>query len=96
LGNNFLSYDIDHGALEGIAVLAVAGDSHGAWEYSVDGGDAWAMLPADVSAANAMDLQPLDELRFLPNEGFTGSVSLRFAAWDADTSPARPFVARIG
>ena len=82
LGGNFLSLDTNDGAQEGIAITALFGASNGAWEYSLNSGTSWSILSPAVTAANALRLAGGDLLRFLPNEGFSGSAGISFAAWD--------------
>jgi hypothetical protein len=82
LGTNFLSYDTNDGALEGIAVTGVGIEASGMWEYELQGAGSWTMLAPNVSTSNAVALQPNDLMRFLPNQGFRGTVSIQLVAWD--------------
>jgi hypothetical protein len=74
--------DADLDALGGMAVVGVD-DSHGAWQWSEDGGDTWQDFD-NPSVTNATLLP--DEfgmrVRFVPVAGFSGTVALQFRAWD--------------
>ena len=80
LGNNFLTIDNHDGGVEGIAITGVTGAGDGVWEYST--GSGWSILDPGTTAANAERLGSNDRVRFLPNEGFLGTVRISFAAWD--------------
>lgn len=72
--------DVDDNALEGFAVIE-AGSSNGVWQYSTNGGTSW--LPfGTVSNNSAVLLDTAARIRFVPNPGFSGSVSFTFRAWD--------------
>jgi hypothetical protein len=75
--------DADASAMRGIAVNAVAGSTSGRWQYSLNGGTSWLSI-GTVSSSSALLLAADSQtrVRFLPNAGFAGNVSLRFAAWD--------------
>ena len=78
--------DVDAGAIEGIAVIAVD-NSNGAWEYDTGGG--W--TPFGTPTASAARLLGADtannKVRFVPTGNFTGSVDpgITFRAWDKTT-----------
>ena len=77
--------DEDPEAVDGIAVTAVDG-THGAWAYSLDGGDEWTSFGA-VADDGAVLLAASDEtrVRFVPDADWNGLVEegLGFRAWDA-------------
>lgn len=79
--------DVDENALEGFAVIE-AGSSNGIWQYSINGGTTW--LPfGSVSNNSAVLLDTAARIRFVPNPGFSGSVSFTFRAWDrTDGNPS--------
>ena len=76
--------DADPNDPQGIAVVGVD-DTNGTWQYSIDAGTTWASF-ADVSSTRAYllaaDVATL--VRFVPNAGFSGTVSNGFTirAWD--------------
>ena len=74
--------DADAGALQGVAVTAVAADN-GAWQYSTDGGSSWIDFGAPMSATARL-LDTAARIRFLPNPDFNGLVDpgVTFRAWD--------------
>jgi hypothetical protein len=74
-------------ATVGIAVSGVSGTKNGQWQYSTDGGTMWQSLAA-ASAIQARLLAANDLLRFVPNAGFLGTVSLTAYAWDGSTGTA--------
>jgi hypothetical protein len=83
--------DSDTDALSGIAVVAADGLSHGAWQYSSDGGITWANMGI-VHYAQALLLPAEVLLRFVPAKNFAGTVSLRYRAWDQTQGmPYKPF-----
>ncbi len=72
--------DVDKNALEGFAVIEAA-SANGTWQYLADGGSSW--LPfTGVSNESAVLLNTGARIRFVPNPGFSGSVSFTFRAWD--------------
>lgn len=74
--------DVDGNAL-GIAVTAVD-NSHGAWQYTTDGGATWtAFGPPSDSAARL--LRSTDKIRFVPNADFAGTATIDYRAWDRTT-----------
>ena len=75
--------DADASALRGIAVNAVTGSTSGRWQYSLNGGTAWLNIgTVGNSSALLLAADSQTRVRFVPNAGFTGNVSLGFAAWD--------------
>jgi hypothetical protein len=77
-------FDIDPGALEGIAVVAVD-DSHGTWQFSIDGGSTWTDFGA-VGDASAALLDSAAHVRFVPAPDYAGPAGLlSFRAWDQTT-----------
>ena len=76
--------DIDAGAVEGIAVIAVA-NTNGTWQYSIDNGTNW--LPfgtPDSLNSRLLASNATTRVRFIPNLNFNGTVDpgLTFRAWD--------------
>jgi hypothetical protein len=67
-------FDIDPGALEGIAVVAVD-DSHGTWQFSIDGGSTWTDFGA-VGDASAALLDSAAHVRFVPAPDYAGPAGL--------------------
>jgi len=67
---------------EGIAVVEVD-ETHGLWEYSLDGGSSWSSL-SRTDDPDARLLEPSAKIRFVPLADFFGTVveGLRFRAWD--------------
>ncbi len=86
-GGNPVS-DVDTGALAGIAVIG-ADTTHGAWQYSTDGGATWLDL-GSVSNTNALLLRDSDLIRFLPEPDYNGTLdaALSFVAWDQTSGSA--------
>lgn len=76
--------DVDPGALEGLAVIAVD-NTNGTWQFTIDSGTNWTpfgspdSLNARLLAANANT-----RVRFIPNLNFNGTVNpgTIFRAWD--------------
>ncbi len=74
----------------GIAVTAVD-NTHGAWQYSVDGGANWTAFGSPTgTTARLFTADALTRVRFVPNSNFFGLVSagLTFQAWDLTTGVA--------
>ena len=65
-----------------IAVLYVD-DTHGEWQYSVNGGQTWLAF-GDVDETSATVLAEDDLVRFVPDENWNGTVEkgIGFRAWD--------------
>ncbi len=78
-GGNPLS-DVDAGTQIGVAVVA-ADDSHGAWQYSLDGGVTWQDLTG-VANSSATLLSADDRLRFVPDADYHGAAEISFRGWD--------------
>jgi hypothetical protein len=76
----FFNVDVS-GTTPGIAVTALTGSTSGVWQYSVDGGTTWLAF-GSVSTKAARLLSGNDRIRFVPNAGFAGTVSLTAYAWD--------------
>jgi hypothetical protein len=74
-------HDVDAGTIPGIAVTAATESSLGSWQYLLAGDSLWHDV-GPVSQGAALLLSGLDQLRFLPNAGFTGKASLQAYAWD--------------
>jgi uncharacterized delta-60 repeat protein len=86
IASPFIS-DVD-GNPRGIAIIGTnAALAQGHWEFSNDGGTNWFLFPAlPLFATNAVLLAPSARVRFVPANGFTGTVSLTFRAWDGSQS----------
>ncbi|MCP5507698.1 MAG: DUF4347 domain-containing protein, partial [Chlamydiales bacterium] len=85
--------DADPLDVHGVAVVGVD-DTNGTWEFSINGGSTWtsftdATNPNAVSETDAVVLRPTDLVRFLPDVGYSGTVTngLDFKAWDQSNSP---------
>ncbi|KRR30283.1 VCBS domain-containing protein [Bradyrhizobium retamae] len=74
--------DVDHGALEGIAITATT-SAHGHWEYSTDG-SSFIAFPS-VSTDTALLLAATDKVRFVPDGQDGGTDTLTYVAWDQTT-----------
>ncbi len=82
--------DVDSGAVEGIAVIAVD-DSNGTWEYTTDGGSNWTAFGAvDAAAARLLAADANTYVRFVPDANWNGTVSsgITFHAWDQTSGTA--------
>jgi hypothetical protein len=76
--------DVDTGALEGIAVIG-SNSRSGRWEFSLDNGRTWRRFDApSSSSARLLSSDSVTRVRFVPNSGYTGTVTdgLTFRAWD--------------
>ena len=69
------------GIAPGIAITTLSGTSNGTWQYSTTGGATWTNVPT-VSMTNALLLAASAKLRFVPNDSFSGVVTLSAYAWD--------------
>jgi len=88
--------DEENPAPEAVAVISVD-NTDGIWEYSViadgDGGDSWTAFSeergvlADISA-EARLLDKNHRIRFVPDEGWTGTAVFSFRAWDKTAGTA--------
>ncbi len=90
LGGSRITDGDDPGALCGLAFTA-AGNTHGAWQYTTDGGASWQGFgsPSETAALLLSDALA-NRVRFVPLSGFSGTVDpgLAFRAWDqADARP---------
>ncbi|HKI34658.1 MAG TPA: RHS repeat-associated core domain-containing protein, partial [Gemmataceae bacterium] len=75
--------DIDPNTTPGIAVTSLTGTNRGSWQYSTDG-TTWIPF-GSVSASAAQLLSGNDLIRFVPNAGFAGTVTLLAYAWDGSS-----------
>ncbi len=76
--------DADENALQGFAIVG-ADNTHGDWQYSVDGGISWISF-GDVSDASAVLLTTAGRIRFVPLPNFNGpDGALTVRAWDQTT-----------
>jgi hypothetical protein len=81
-------FNVDQGgATADIAVTGLTGSKNGVWQYSADGGSTW-MPMGKVSLKSALLLPGSYLIRFLPNSGFAGTVSLQAYAWDGTSGGA--------
>uniref|UniRef100_UPI0035B489A0 DUF4347 domain-containing protein n=1 Tax=Zoogloea sp. TaxID=49181 RepID=UPI0035B489A0 len=78
--------DVDSGTVSGIAVTAVD-NSHGSWQYSLDGGANWTAF-GTPSDATARLLASSDKIRFVPNADFNGTATVTYRAWDRTSGTA--------
>ncbi|MCC6573363.1 MAG: hypothetical protein IT462_06175 [Planctomycetes bacterium] len=76
--------DIDAGAVEGVAIVNIAGATAGVWQYSTDAGASWNDFPA-VSQSSALLLAEDDMVRYIAGAGFVGTATVSFHAWDQTT-----------
>jgi uncharacterized protein YkwD len=74
-------YDGDLNAKYGVAITGLAGTTTGTWQYSTNGGSTWTNM-GTLSNSSARLLRSQDRIRYVPNAGFKGTVSLSFRAWD--------------
>ncbi len=83
--------DIDQTADEAMAIIAVD-NSHGAWQYSTDGGQNWKDVDdGSLGAAHALLLDGSDSsqrIRFVPDNDFYGTATFTFRAWDKTSGSA--------
>jgi hypothetical protein len=76
--------DVDAGAIEGIAVIAV-NNTNGAWQYSIDNGTNWLPFNSpDATTARLLASNATTRIRFVPAANFNGTVNpgITFRAWD--------------
>lgn len=77
----------------GIAVIGAASKT-GRWEFRLGGAGPWSAVGV-VSLKAALLLRGTDEIRFVPNAGFSGTASFTYRAWDGTEGTAgTPFDAR--
>jgi RHS repeat-associated protein len=87
--------DIDPNTIPGLAVTFLNGSASGTWQYSTNGGSSW--LPFGVvSTSAARLLSGNDLIRFVPNAGFTSTVTLQGYAWDGSTGSDGGVASLIG
>jgi hypothetical protein len=79
--------DTDSGALQGVAITALNSTQSGTWQFSTNGGRSWTNF-GTVGTATARLLRAQDLIRFVPNAGYRGQVSLSFRAWDQTSGVA--------
>ncbi|HNB64921.1 MAG TPA: DUF4347 domain-containing protein, partial [Rhodocyclaceae bacterium] len=85
------SSDVDAGALKGLAILVVD-NSHGAWQYTLDGSN-WTDI-GTVSASHALLLaaDATSAFRFVPAANWNGTTGMFvYEAWDQTTGTAGTF-----
>ncbi|MCX7423681.1 MAG: calcium-binding protein, partial [Planctomycetia bacterium] len=73
----------------GIAVIG-NDNSHGDWQISTDAGINWiAIGTTSPKSATLLSAEPNNRVRFVPNMGFTGTLSagLTYRAWDRSAGP---------
>ncbi|MCY2932498.1 MAG: Ig-like domain-containing protein, partial [Planctomycetota bacterium] len=82
--------DADAGDGAGIAVTA-ADNTHGAWQYTTDGGSTWTALGSpSASAARLLAADASTRIRFVPAANWHGAVpaGISFRAWDRTSGAA--------
>jgi VCBS repeat-containing protein/ELWxxDGT repeat protein len=72
--------DQDANTALGIAIV-LADQTHGSWQYSLDGGAHWIAMPS-VSEQAALLLAPNALVRFVPVANWAGYADIQFHAWD--------------
>src|SRR4029079_3273323 len=72
--------DADPADARGLAVVG-AKSKTGRWDYRLNGTGRVTAF-GTVSLKSALPLRATDELRFVPNPGFTGTAGLTYRAWD--------------
>ena len=77
--------DRDAGALQGIAVVSIAGN--GTWQYLAEGTGIWTAL-GSASPQRALLLKPTDRVRFVPVARRATSATLDFLGWDQTSGTA--------
>ena len=77
------------GALKGIAVTGVTGDTAGTWQFSLNNGVSWLPVGA-VGTGYARLLKDTDKLRYVPRANFNGTdiASVKYRAWDRTVGTA--------
>lgn len=80
--------DPDPGALEGIAIIAVAA---GTWQYRLTPTGTWSAV-GTVSSSSALHLADDSFIRFVPAANFSGTINsaITFRAWDRSNIAAAP------
>lgn len=77
--------DVDGGGVAGIAVIRVD-DTHGSWQYTLDGGASWlAFGSPSAASARLLRADASTAVRFVPAANWHGTVTggLVLRAWDA-------------
>ncbi len=78
-----LPFYLDLDPLAGAGLTSTPTPSDGAWQYSLDAGATWQVVPAGLSTANALVLLSASQLRFVPGLDFFGnSPTLSLRLWD--------------
>lgn len=71
------------GGMQGIAINGLGGTASGTWEYTIDGGATWSAIGTTGNDdARLLVADELTRVRYVPNQGFKGTVRLAFVAWD--------------
>ena len=78
--------DVDAGAVQGIAINALA-SGNGAWQYSIDSGSTWTAIGSVTNTA-ALLLRASDFVRFVPDAMNATSASFGYRAWDQTSGAA--------
>ena len=78
--------DTNSGALQGIAITALA-SGNGAWQYSTDDGGSWVAV-GTVTGDSALLLRATDTIRFVPNGVSGTSAGITYRAWDQTSGTA--------
>ena len=82
------TFDPDTGAVKGIAVIA-AENSNGAWEYTLDGTNWFAIGNVSAASARLLPSNGTARVRFVPNPDYNGVASpFTVVAWDQTTGVA--------
>lgn len=74
--------DPDVGAVEGMAIVGTS-TAGGIWQYSLDGGTTWLDLgtPSE-DEARLLPSDSLTRIRFVPDNNFSGELTISYRAWD--------------
>ncbi|MGE5610445.1 MAG: tandem-95 repeat protein, partial [Bacillota bacterium] len=82
--------DVDAGAAQGIAVVAVD-TAYGSWQYTMDGGVSWTTLAGVTNAAALLLAADTNtRVRFTPGTDWNGTLAggITFRAWDRTSGAA--------
>jgi hypothetical protein len=80
--------DVDSAALQGLAVIG-ADNSHGLWQYSLDGSTWAAMGSVSATSARLLPSDATARIRFVPDADFNGNAGqLTYRAWDQTSGSA--------
>ncbi|MBI2772148.1 MAG: calcium-binding protein [Burkholderiales bacterium] len=87
--------DADTPAAPEAIVIESVDNSHGQWQYSVDGGSSWSAI--DNSVLNAtpgygLALDAAARVRFVPAVDYNGTVGFEFHAWDGTGAASGDYV----